>query len=190
MPARNSRSGSVDSTSDVDHHAARLPERADHVLRARQIDADLAADRAIDLREQRRRHLHERAARGQTSPRRSRPDRRPRRRRPRPPSTCRSVPSSSIRSQSSIATSIDLLGSPASTINRSISQPRSASAAGHRLGIQLVDIGVGNDHRVSIIPLRVDELPDAGQVAAADLDVVAPRPQIDVNSRHDGRSEI
>ena len=33
-------------------------ERADHVLAVRMIDGRLAADRGVDLREQRRRHLH------------------------------------------------------------------------------------------------------------------------------------
>ena len=46
----------------VDQHGARLVERADHVLAERMVDAGLAADRRVDLREQRRRHLHERHA--------------------------------------------------------------------------------------------------------------------------------
>ncbi len=49
----------------VDQDAARLPERADHVLGARQVDADLAADRAVDLREERGGHLHEGQAAGE-----------------------------------------------------------------------------------------------------------------------------
>ncbi len=47
-------------TVGVDQHGARLMERADHVLAERVVDAGLAADRRVDLREQRRRHLHER----------------------------------------------------------------------------------------------------------------------------------
>jgi hypothetical protein len=47
---------------DVDQHGARLPERADHVLAERMVDAGLAADRGIDLRKQRRRNLDERNA--------------------------------------------------------------------------------------------------------------------------------
>ena len=58
-PARSSRGGSVPSVSVSAITAARLVERADQVLAARVIDAGLAADRGIDLREQRRRHLHE-----------------------------------------------------------------------------------------------------------------------------------
>ena len=46
----------------VDQHGARLVERADHVLAERMVDAGLAAHRRVDLREQRRRHLHERHA--------------------------------------------------------------------------------------------------------------------------------
>ncbi len=46
----------------VDQHGARLVERADHVLAERVVDAGLAAHRRVDLREQRRRHLHERHA--------------------------------------------------------------------------------------------------------------------------------
>ena len=46
----------------VDQHGARLVERADHVLAQRMIDAGLAADGRVDLREQRRRNLHERHA--------------------------------------------------------------------------------------------------------------------------------
>ena len=42
----------------VGDHAAWLMERADQVLAARMIDAGLAADGRIDLREQRGRHLH------------------------------------------------------------------------------------------------------------------------------------
>ena len=37
---------------DIDKHAQRLPESADHVFCARQVDADFAAYRAVDLREQ------------------------------------------------------------------------------------------------------------------------------------------
>ena len=37
-------------------------ERADQVLAQRVVDADLAADRAVDLRQQRRRHLDDRDA--------------------------------------------------------------------------------------------------------------------------------
>jgi hypothetical protein len=37
-------------------------ERADQVLAERMVDADLAADGAVDLRQQRRRHVHERDA--------------------------------------------------------------------------------------------------------------------------------
>ena len=43
----------------VGEHRDGLVERADHVLRARVVDGGLAADRRVDLREQRRRHLHE-----------------------------------------------------------------------------------------------------------------------------------
>ena len=43
----------------VGQHGDRLMEGADHVLRARVVDGGLAADRGIDLRKQRRRHLHE-----------------------------------------------------------------------------------------------------------------------------------
>ena len=39
-----------------------LVERADQVLAERMVDADLAADGAVDLREQRRRHVDERDA--------------------------------------------------------------------------------------------------------------------------------
>ena len=43
----------------VRDHRARLMEGADHVLAARVVDRGLAADRGVDLREQRGRHLHE-----------------------------------------------------------------------------------------------------------------------------------
>ncbi len=43
----------------VGDHAARLVERADHVLAERVIDAGLAAHRGVDLRQQRGRHLDE-----------------------------------------------------------------------------------------------------------------------------------
>ena len=61
-PARNSRRGSVPSTDGSIDHGVRLIERADQVLAERVVDADLAADRAVHLREQRRRHVHERDA--------------------------------------------------------------------------------------------------------------------------------
>ena len=57
-PARDSRGGSVRACR-CRRARRRLVERADHVLAARMIDAGLAADRRVDLREQRRRHLHE-----------------------------------------------------------------------------------------------------------------------------------
>ncbi len=44
---------------DVGEHEARLMERADQVLALGRVDAGLAADRGIDLGEQRRRDLHE-----------------------------------------------------------------------------------------------------------------------------------
>jgi len=53
-PAESSRSGSVDVRDD----AFGLIERADQILAARMIDAGLAADRGVDLREQRGRNLH------------------------------------------------------------------------------------------------------------------------------------
>ena len=46
----------------IDDHRVRLIERADQVLAERMVDADLAADRAVHLREQRRRHMHQRDA--------------------------------------------------------------------------------------------------------------------------------
>ena len=44
---------------DVRQHQARLVEQADQVLALRRVDAGLAAHRAIHLRQQGRRHLHE-----------------------------------------------------------------------------------------------------------------------------------
>ena len=46
----------------VRDHRARLVEGADHVLAERVVDRGLAADRGVDLREQRGRHLDERHA--------------------------------------------------------------------------------------------------------------------------------
>ena len=43
----------------IDRDDRRLMERADHVLAERVVDADLAADRAVHLRQQRRRHVRE-----------------------------------------------------------------------------------------------------------------------------------
>jgi hypothetical protein len=61
MPAASSRSGSV-ASAPISATTLRLVERADHVLAERMIDARLAADRRIDLRQQRRGHLDERHA--------------------------------------------------------------------------------------------------------------------------------
>ena len=46
----------------VDDHRRRLVIGADEVLAGGVVDADLAADRAVDLREERRRHLDDRHA--------------------------------------------------------------------------------------------------------------------------------
>ena len=46
----------------IDQHERRLVERADQILARRDIDRRLAADRAVDLREKARRHLHKAAA--------------------------------------------------------------------------------------------------------------------------------
>ena len=46
----------------IDDHAVRLIERSDQILAERMVDADLAADGAVHLREQRRRDVHERDA--------------------------------------------------------------------------------------------------------------------------------
>ena len=46
----------------IDDHDRRLMKGADQVLAERQVHADLAADRAVHLREKRRRDLHERDA--------------------------------------------------------------------------------------------------------------------------------
>ena len=58
-------------------------EGADEVLALREVDRGLAADRGVDLADQRRRHLDERAARACTSRRRTRRGRPPCRRRAR-----------------------------------------------------------------------------------------------------------
>ena len=50
------------SSAGIDDDGERLVERADQVLAERMVDADLAADRAVDLRQQRRRHLDDRDA--------------------------------------------------------------------------------------------------------------------------------
>ena len=58
-PARNSRGGKGPERIQIRQHGAWLVKRADQVLAARVIDPGLAADGRIDLRQQRRRHLHE-----------------------------------------------------------------------------------------------------------------------------------
>ena len=74
----------------VDPDADRLVEGADDVLGRRLVDPHLAADRAVDLRQQGRRRPSAGGRPGHTSPRRSPPGRRPPRRRPpRPPSAGR-----------------------------------------------------------------------------------------------------
>ena len=61
-PASSSRRGSVRQHVDVGEHAARLVERADQVLALRVVHRGLAADRGVDLRQQRGGHLHDREA--------------------------------------------------------------------------------------------------------------------------------
>ena len=56
MPCRRSRSGSVSSSARVDHDARRPVERADEVLALGEVDRRLAADRRVDLADERRRH--------------------------------------------------------------------------------------------------------------------------------------
>ncbi len=64
-PLRYSRAGSVfQRRRRVDPDADRLVEGADHVLGPRQIHRDLAADGAVDHRQQRRRDHEERQAAG------------------------------------------------------------------------------------------------------------------------------
>ena len=46
----------------IHRHQSRLMKRANQILALRMIDADFAADRAVDLREQRRWHVDERDA--------------------------------------------------------------------------------------------------------------------------------
>ena len=58
-PARNSRGGRRRQRAEVRNHGAGLMKRPDQVLAARVIHPGLAADGGIDLRQQRRRHLHE-----------------------------------------------------------------------------------------------------------------------------------
>ena len=58
-PARSSRGGRVCQRTEVGNHGTGLMKRPDEVLAARVIDPGLAADRGIDLRQQRRRHLYE-----------------------------------------------------------------------------------------------------------------------------------
>jgi hypothetical protein len=59
-PSTRIRGGSVASVCDVADDRDRLVERPDEVLALRQVDAGLAADRRVDLREQRGRHLQHR----------------------------------------------------------------------------------------------------------------------------------
>ncbi len=61
-PERRSRSGSVASAPDVGEDGGGLGEGADEVLSLRQVHRGLPADRGVDLRGERRRHLHERDA--------------------------------------------------------------------------------------------------------------------------------
>ena len=53
------RGGSESRTPAVGEHQLRLMEGADEILAAAGVDAGLAADGGIDLRQQRRRHLHD-----------------------------------------------------------------------------------------------------------------------------------
>ena len=62
QPERYSRSGSVSSSARVSHDQRRLMERADQILAEPVVDAGLAADAGVDLRQQRRRHLDDRDA--------------------------------------------------------------------------------------------------------------------------------
>ncbi len=70
----------------------------------------------------------------------------------------RSAPWSSICSHSSAATSADLLCSPASTDRMSTSAPDFDERIGHRLGVQLIDVRIRDDHGVRIIRLGIAKL--------------------------------
>ena len=58
-PARNSRRGSVASSSGIHRHRQGLMEGADQVLAERVVDADLPSDGAVHLCQERRRHLND-----------------------------------------------------------------------------------------------------------------------------------
>ena len=72
----------------IGDHQDRLVERADQVLAMARIDRGLAADRGVDLRQQRGRHLHHVEPAAQDRGARSPQGRRRRRRRARPPRRC------------------------------------------------------------------------------------------------------
>ena len=178
-PARYSRSRQGGQRGRVDQHAQRLQERADHVLRLGQVDAHLAAHGAVDLGQERGGHLEEAEApgvgggdeAGQVADHAAADGHRPR--------VLRSAPSSSRPCHRPAAISTDLLASPGSTAQdrRRDLRPR-LSATRTAWGFCTLS---------SVMTTACETLPSAassarlGEVARADLDVVAPLGQIDAD---------
>ena len=159
----------------VDQHGARLVERADHVLAERMVDAGLAADRRVDLREQRGRHLHERHAALVDRGGEARRCRRRRRRRAR-------SASSSARRAARAAASGDRRSVAAVLVRLAVGQQHDvdvhAALAQRRLQRREMmrgDDGVGDDHRARAPQLRLQQLARAREQAAADVDRIGAR---------------
>ena len=124
-------------------HRDRLVEGADHVFRARMVHGGLAADRRVDLREQRRRHLHEIDAALIARCRRSPSGRRRRRRPSATRQQSRWKRPSMRRSITVVNVARVLCRSPSGRTRVSSSRPRKAACT--RCKVQRRDDLVGDD---------------------------------------------
>ena len=167
----------------VDEHSGRLPEGADHVLGARQIDAHLAADRAVDLRQQRGWHLHEAQPAGE-----------------RGGDEAGQVADHAAAdgNHDRLAIGADgqqLVPQAGGRVDRLRGFTRLddqqvdghsvlGQAFGSRGGVRPLDVQVGDDYGVRRLAPALGPLAQRGQIARADLDRIASRVKLDVDRGH------
>ena len=164
----------------VDQDAHRLQERADHVLRARQIDADLAADAAVDLGQQRRGDLEEADAPGVGG-------------RDEPGQIADHAAADGDDDRLAVGAEfeepfpesgghLDRLARFARLDGHEIDRkPLARQALGDADGVGFLDVGVGDDHGVRDLAQRGERRADVGEIVRADLDVVASLGEIDAD---------
>ena len=158
----------------------RLVEGADQVLAVRRVDAGLAADRRVDLRQQRRRHLHEidaaaHAGRGKAGEiaddaAAERDDQ---------------IAALDARVDDRLADAVEA-GVALGALARGDADGGEVDAGGCKRGlgglqVMLGDGLVGDDRRTRARPQRLDARPEQSEQPAADDDVVGARAERDLD---------